>query len=180
VTQTNGEPRPPFLNPLLFAGQMQSHALMYRTATVVMNNHAVRNLQNRRDSSLLLRTTDCNSNCLPTEVSVALATARGCISGASPVRAIPNYLTTPAPVVHACRSQRVAVVSESRVMSILEKARRDLALARADVSNAQQVYRSSVAKLRAAEERVRKLEFGLIDWEVAQASAQRRASASRP
>ena len=65
-------------------------------------------------------------------------------------------------------------------MSILEKARRDLALARADVSNAQQVYRSSVAKLRAAEERVRKLEFGLIDWEVAQASAQRRTSGGRP
>ena len=35
-------------------------------------------------------------------------------------------------------------------------------------------------KLRAAEERVRKLEFGLIDWEVAQASAQRRTSGGRP
>lgn len=63
--------------------------------------------------------------------------------------------------------------------SILEQARRDLQGASSAARTAQDNFRTAVAKLRAAEQRVQRLEIAQMETDVLMHELQRRASASR-
>jgi hypothetical protein len=63
--------------------------------------------------------------------------------------------------------------------SILDQAQRDLRLARSEASNAQRIFKAAVAKVRAAEQRVQRLEITQMETDLLMSELRRRARAGR-